>query len=167
MTESFPTIRATRVPACVTTVALAFLILASVSARADEAFERFQLWAECQPMQLVVVSSDDTARIGLTEDSIETAVRRRLRIARLHSGSSDHVLFVRVSVKGVAFSTDIWFEKWLTDPMSDVSSRAATWTAGKVGVHRGDANHLLGVVLQDVDTFIDEYLRVNESACSG
>ena len=168
LTKSFPAIRATPVSACVTTVALAILILVSVSARADEARDRFEFWAECQPMELVVEDlNDNAATIGLTEDSIEVAVRSRLRAARLYIESSDHFLYVNVNVHPVAFSTHVSFEKWLTDSMSGESAQGSTWSISSVGTHRKDANYILGGISQYVDTFIDEYLRVNESACSG
>ena len=169
MTKSSPAIRATPVSACVTTVALAVLILASVSARADETIDRFQLWAECRTMHLVVEGlHDDAARIGLTEDSIETAVRSRLRAARLYTTDfSFQYLYVHVSVRSFVFFTGIKFIKIMTDPRSNESGFAATWSTSSIGTHEKNSNYILGGVLQHVDEFIDEYLRVNESACSG
>ena len=171
VTKSSSAIRATRVFACVTTVALAILVLASVSARADEAFDRFKLWTECQPMQLVVEGlHDDAKKADLTEDLIETAVRSRLRAARLYTTdllSPHQYLYVRVNVLNFAFSTKIEFYKFLTDPRNNETGFAVTWDRGHIGTHGEDANYILGIVSQNVDTFIDEYLRVNESACSG
>ena len=170
LTKSSLAVRAIRVSAYVAAVALAILILVSVSARADEATDRFDLWAECKSMHLVVEGlPDDAATIGLTKDSIEAAVRSRLRAARLYTADfSPHYLYVRVTVLGLAFSTEMHFNKILADPLNDKLGSAITWSKVSLGTHKGeDPNYILGSLSQKADTFIDEYLRVNESACRG
>lgn len=154
--------------------------------------DRFQLWYACEPIYLIVESlPDHAAEWGLTREAITTAVRSRLRAARLYSrssrrsvpyrpGSIVHVsdsralLYVHVNSlsEGEAFSVDVEFKKRLSDwsrlpdpARSGEAGRATTWDTGSVG--QGDADYILSTVSQLTDRFIDEYLRVNASACQG
>ena len=40
-----------------------------------------------------------------------------------------------------------------------------TWDLGATGTHGGDAGYVLQTLSEFVDTFVVEYLRVNEAAC--
>ena len=42
---------------------------------------------------------------------------------------------------------------------------ASTWDTGSTGTHGNDPSYILSSVVRHTDKFIDEYLRVNESAC--
>lgn len=137
----------------------------------DRFRDRFQLWNACQPMNLVIESlDDDDVKMGLTHEAITTAVRSRLRAARLyHSESRGTYLYVNVNVlsgetRARAFSVSVEFKKWLLDPQLDGRGGFVT-TWDTTGVGWGGAAHILSVVSQYTDRFIDEYLRVNESAC--
>ena len=68
---------------CLWLVAASLLATASASTEEVSHYDRFQLWNDCRPMDLVVQSlSDDAADIGLVEDAIEIAARSLLRAAR-------------------------------------------------------------------------------------
>ena len=130
------------------------------------AHDRFALWNECAPTRLIVVTDEDN-KIGLTERAVATTARSRLRAARLYSPNvSDTALAVFVGAVGVAFRARVDFYKRLYDAKSGRSETAGTWNRIWMGQHGGDSAHILGKVALVVDIFIDEYLRVNESACA-
>ena len=65
-------------------------------------FDRFQLWSECRPLELVVEGLHNAAAdIGLEENRIETMARSRLRAARLYSDTPQlEYLYILVTVSG-------------------------------------------------------------------
>ena len=142
------------------------------------AIERFHLWADCGPMSLQVEGLDENAaKIGLSKEATETAMRSRLRAADLYtdkfwislSGGTRVVrpsLYLEVTVVGPAFSVSLQYRKFLRDVYhSGLQEYARTWIQSATGVHAGDANYILSAVSLLADKFIDEYLRVNENAC--
>ena len=135
---------------------------------------RFQLWHACQPIDLLVESpDDDEVKMGLTRESITTTVRSRLRAARLYRESTRPSPYLYVVINALprdrggdtAFSVRLEFRKHFFDRISYRAGSASTWDTGAVGW--GDAAYILSGVSQLMDEFIDEYLRVNESACQG
>ncbi len=75
-------------------------------------------------------------------------------------------MYVNTLSEGRAFNVELEFNKELSDPeLNGETGRATTWDTGTVG--QGDAAFILSVVSQLTDKFIDEYLRVNDSACQG
>jgi len=58
------------------------------------------------------------------------------------------------------------YKKVLYDPASERHWFAITWDLGRTGTHGSDSGFILSAVSEDTDKFIDEYLRVNEDACS-
>ena len=146
---------------------IAMLILA-VPARAENVtnYDRFQLWNDCRPMELMVEGLDkDAADIGLTKDAITVAVRSRLRAARLYTDRSWVSLYINVHVVGRAFHARVKYTKLLTDSKFDLGGLAPTWDTYVTGTHGRNSGFILSQVSQRVDKFIDEYLRVNEDAC--
>ena len=159
------------------TVALS-LMLAAPSGAADieTEIDRFQLWHACQSVGLVVEQlPDDAGKIGLRRPDIETAVRSRLRGARIYNDrSSSPYLYVNVNVVGAAFSVGFYFKRWVTvsvafwlkpKGMDGPAGPAATWNVGSAGTHGDAAGYVLSAVARHTDKFIDEYLRVNAGAC--
>ena len=149
---------------------------------------RFTYWTECSPLRLIVLIGDpeEAARIGLTEEAITTAVRSRLRAARLYTDTSNPevprlVILVRVVnskiVTGGAFNIDMALNKPRYDPLSGHSFPAGPGSllrlltnshSTDLGLHSGDSTGLafiLSAIGQKMDGFLDAYLRVNESAC--
>ena len=146
--------------------AAALFLAAPASAEEVSDHDRFMLWSACKPLRLVVESLDqDAADIGLAKDAIETAVRSRLRGARLYDAGGFEFLYVNVAVVGQAYSMRIAYHKLVLDFASEQIYPTETWHTGSVGTHGGDAGYVLSSVSRGVDEFIDEYLRVNAGSC--
>ena len=144
-----------------------FLLFAdSGSAENVTDYDRFRLWNNCQPMDLIVGSlSEDEEQIGLTKEKIAISVRSRLRATRLYDMSALPFLYVNVQVVGRAFSSFVEYNKIVTDHATGEENAAATWTTYGTGTHVGDPSYILSATAEHMDRFIDEYLRVNEDAC--
>ena len=134
--------------------------------------ERFQLFNECAPIDLIVEGLPDAAaNIDLTEERIQTLAESRLRAARMYDPSAVGYLYVRVGVttpggrRNGAYTAEVSFKKRLYDSASNQSGIATTWDTGGYGTHGGDAGYILQSVSEYLDRFILEYLRANESAC--
>ena len=72
--------------------------------------DRFQLFNECRPMDLLVEEvSSDADEIDLATASILAAVESRLRSARLYDSETplSPYLYVNVNVSGLAFSASL------------------------------------------------------------
>ena len=148
---------------------LALLLAPAAVGQDDKSeFARFQLFNDCNPMKLVVEDlHDDAGKIGLTKARLQAAAESRLRSARLYdSDATTAYLYVNVNVSGPAFSTSLQYKKLVLDLASVKNGYAATWNTGSTGTHGGDAGYILSSLSEDLDQFLVEYLRVNESACS-
>ncbi len=150
-------------------IATLALALVAVSASAEEVSDndRFQLWNECRPMDLVVEGLDqDAADIGLTVEEIETEVLKRLWAERLYDAERREYLYVRVTVgRSPSFSATIEYRRPVHEPVSDRMGFATTWDIGSVGTHDDGTNVILFTVWWHMDRFVDEYLWVNADAC--
>ena len=130
--------------------------------------DRFQLFNECRPMDLLVEGvSSDADEIDLAKASILAAVESRLRSARLYDSETplSPYLYVNVNVSGLAFHASLEYNKLFHDPVSDVTTMATTWDISSTGTHGGSSSYILSSISQHMDHFLVEYLRVNESAC--
>ena len=97
-------------------VSTSVLLADSASAASVTDYDRFRLWNNCQPMDLIVGSlSKGEVQIGLTKEEIAVAVRSRLRAARLYDTSALPFLYVNVHVVGRAFSGIVEYNKIVTD----------------------------------------------------
>ena len=153
----------------VAVLALSFVAPAAVGETADERLDRFELWAECEPMYLLVAPLKSRAEeIGLAREAVQTTVEARLRSARLYSDVHpvQTYLYVNANFVGNAFSIDLEFRKNVLDFFSNETLFAATWSYGGLGTHSEDANYILNSLSQNIDHFLVEYLRVNEEACA-
>ena len=128
--------------------------------------DKFALWNNCGPMSLSVEVSESAAKINLTKQDVETAVRSRLRAARLYDGEAFVALFVQVGVVGNAFGLDYVYAKPVMDLSSGLFDRNGTWLRTSYGTHGQESSYILSAISNTIDHFIDEYLRVNESGCS-
>ena len=153
-------------------MAVALLAAGSVTAQEEAVtdLDRFELWNECKPVELVVERLDeDAVAIGLSREDITVAARSRLRSARIYSTDPTATwLYIRVTVASFgAHSVQIGFRKALWDLITGERGSAETWNKGSIGTHgNGGAVFILSTVSQHLDQFIDEYLRVNAEACS-
>jgi len=154
--------------ACQLIGAAALFIAAAAETEEVTDLDRFQLWNDCAPMDLIVERlPDDATEIGLKKEAIETTVRSRLRAARLFDAGKSQFLYVNVIVTtGRAFSISFQYSKMIYDPASKSAGLAITWDSSGTGTHGSDSGYILSGVAEYIDEFIDEYLRVNEDACS-
>ena len=155
----------------------AALALTATSASAEEVSDRdrFKLWNGCRAVDLLVEGlTDDSGKIGLHHEDIETAVRSRLRGARIFNDDAGPYLYVNVHVVGRAHAIDFTFNRyveaaipfWLKpEGMGQLTGFASTWSTGSTGTHGSAAGFILSFVAKHSDEFIDEYLRVNADAC--
>ena len=147
---------------------------------AEEAEEAFKLWNDCQPIAFSVhlQGKSEASKIGLTKEAIETAVRSRLRGARIFRNNPDlrsqpltlernGFLQVSVTLTTASLGMSMRFEKVMTDEASGYVGWTPTgWRRGLLGGHADDGYYVLSAITPEIDGFIDDYLRVNESACS-
>ena len=74
--------------------------------------DRFHLWNDCKPLELVVENlNNDAAEIGLTGEAIKTTVRSRLRGARIYGKDWNAWLYVNVGTSNPAFNMSLEFKK--------------------------------------------------------
>ena len=154
----------------ITLVVVAALIASPLAAAEKISnFDRFQLWADCEPIALIVEKLEHKARFGLTKDAVLTTVRSRLRAARIYDdGSPDSFLHVEVGILrnkpgNQTYVVGFKYHKVMKDAASGVESFASVWNEVRFGY--GDHVSVLAVVSRYADKFIDEYLRVNRDAC--
>ena len=60
-------------------------------------FDKFMLWSECKPIPLTVEDlglGDDAEKIGLSKEAIETAIRSRMRAARIYSENTKNIFLM-------------------------------------------------------------------------
>ena len=153
-----------------TSVALALFFFVSDAAgqgMSSEGVARFQLFADCQPMYLLVEDlPSDASDIGLTQESIQAAAESRLRSARLYDSDPFPYLYINVNVVGKAFAIILEYNKIVYDPLSGLNFSAPTWDSSITGTHGGSrANFILSSVSELMDKFLVEFLRVNEESC--
>lgn len=126
------------------------------------------LYTACQPIALVVESlPDGAADIGLSKQAVVNAGESRLRSARIYDQSAQAYLYININVVGGAHSIDLRLNKVLFDPLTQSQIAAVTWTLGGTGTHGRNAQYILGGLSEYLDSFLVDFLRVNESACDG
>ena len=133
----------------------------------EERYARFELFADCGPMRLVVEELNEAAtKIGLTREAIQAAAESRLRSARLYSAEAVPHLYIQVTVAGQAFNAATQYKKRVHDPLSGFRFLAPTWNISSTGTHGGNSGYILSGVSRYLDQFLVEFLRVNEEACA-
>ena len=151
----------------VAVLALSFVAPAAVGETAEETYARFQLFANCEPMDLLVEGLPPAAtEIGLNMEKIQAAVESRLRAARLYDSDADLYLYVNVNVAGRAFHSSVEYYKAYFDSYSKSSNYASGWSKSITGTHGGEGGNILSTVSELIDLFLVNYLRVNEEACT-
>ena len=134
-------------------------------------FDRFQLFNNCERMSLEVVlaPSESADAIKLTKERLQFATESRLRSAQLFKSDGGFpVLAVEVDVGDQAFLTSLGYNKTLFDPASGKGGFATVWRESMLGTHgQNGAEFILSGLSELIDEFLTEYLRVNESACTG
>ena len=140
----------------------------------DTEKDRFELWSNCDAMNLDVTFQKMDDSSGLTKETIVTLIRSRLRAARLFSDGtietgipSGGVLRVHVHTVGLAYTVQFEFMKsFIIDTTSNIISPVAvTWETDMLGTHNASSNQIISTISKNIDHFIDEYLRINADAC--
>ena len=132
-----------------------------------EKLNRFQLFTNCKPVELLVENLPQSATgIGLTKSDIIAAAESRLRSARIYTAeASNSYLYVNVTATKLAYSISFEFKKMVLDLFSGHNSFAGTWDTGSMGTHGGSSTYILSNIAKHMDQFIVQFLRVNEKAC--
>ena len=99
-------------------LALSFMAPATAEETFEERYARFQLFANCTPMDLYVSVSSEAEEIGLKATSVRAAAESRLRSARLYDSEMSFHLSVTANVVGAAFSAKLEYSKYFTDAVS-------------------------------------------------
>ncbi len=155
--------------------------------------EAFSLFNDCRPIFMQASVSENN--FGLAEERIRTLAESHLRVAGLMFPSpvfhphpdpvqaaagveliyvdpeemrrrSRFLLYVSVDTfeDGRAYRTSVTVSKGVTDSISGIYGLAQTWSVGSYGLN-GTAGGILQTISEQIDEFINEYLRVNKSAC--
>ena len=136
-------------------VALALSLSASgeTGGTFSQRFERFQLLANCEPMDLHLsgLSDSDAKAIGLTKQSVQAAAESRLRAARLYLEDASYALDINVTLTDRAFGIDVGYNKFVYDPISGEAFLSRTWRTGSTGTHGGDSNYILSAISGHLD----------------
>ena len=139
-----------------------------------EARDLFALWNECRPIsfELKFYNLAKAKDLDLTRKEVNEMVRNRIRAARIYTEDYEPPtgkrleIGVRVGSKAnPAFSYLMIFVKQLKDEETGLNLDAASWLKEALEPHRGESAVILYHISQALDEFINEYLRVNESAC--
>ena len=129
--------------------------------------QRFELFANCQPLYLLVESLPEHAnRIGLKKIDIILAAESRLRSARIYTDRVlAPVLYINVNVVGLAYNVSFELKKIVYDALSGKTGDATTWVISATGTHGQHKDAILNAVDDFMDLFILEFLRANDKAC--
>ena len=151
--------------------------------------ERFFLWNDCRPMGASAYLWSDDAEsnlsnlpengllrdlerslgaslFGLSRENVMSAVRDRFKATHLvQDAGAATKLFVSARVTGNKVRIKVSYSKPVRDLISGVEFYTATWETQSAGEHGRDSRRILAQVVEEVDKFIDEYLRVNREAC--
>ena len=130
--------------------------------------ERFQLFNNCKPLELVIETlSADELEVGLTQEGIEFRVVSGLHAAQLYDPDVTPFgafLYVQVSVLGRGYVVITELNKLVVDSATISRGFAATWGLKTIGTGAW-ADTILGVVDEHLGDFIRQYLRVNREVC--
>lgn len=149
------------------TAILASCVMSSVTYGATTEAEREEFIRQalltCGPINLLVEGlSRDAQKIGLTKASLESIAKSRLSAAGVHDPESIPYLYLNLNVVGRAYGLSIRFRQRIQNKL--IGRRFATvWQLSGVGTHGGNADHIKNVLRDDLDSFMVEFLTVNDS----
>lgn len=167
MTRGFPANIKLGVLIALAAIALLFVAPSVADETAENAFARFQLFDNCQPIKFAVGhSSKESNAFELTKESIENIVESRLRSARIYEVGAPTRLFIEVHVISSAFTVAVKYYKPVQDLNSKIVRFTPTWVTETFGTHGHDSGFILNIVAEFMEKFLVEYLRANEEACA-
>jgi len=133
----------------------------------EEEGDRFQLFTRCSPVfPTVAVERSSPYVENLADSDLEEVVYSGLRSAELlKEGESPPLLYVAIGILHWAYVVRVELLKVVTDPGTDIKGAATTWRTYRYGIHSGDPAFVISSLSTAVQTFVDEYLRVNAMFC--
>jgi len=137
--------------------------------RAQDQDERENLTDIREINVLVENLTDDVEAAGLTRRTLETSIERRLEERRVPLGSSRSAADLYVSVDThlsatglYAYCVEVSVQELVTIEGNQLRTLADVWEVGSLGtVGRANLPQVEQVVLQIVDSFIEDYLDMN------
>ena len=163
----------------VTALALLVALGAAGTATAvsDEGFELFELFAQCDPMDVKIRDQRHEAlpKVDLTTGEITNLVEGRLQAAQLFVPAPKQIperlqhLGITLHVVGGAFNLLVHLERFVANLGSDerrgLPGYPIVWFRSSTGQHGGDKHFIMGKISQILDEFIAKYLEANEKSC--
>lgn len=153
-------------------LAAAALALAAPPATAQETtaerrLDRFQLFTKCAAVFPTVSVERSSPYLEDLEDAdLEEIVHGGLRTAGLlGEREGPPYLFVTVGILHWAYVARVELMKEVTDPLTQLPGYATTWREYRYGIHSGDPSFVKSSLGNAFNTFVDEYLRVNDLYC--
>lgn len=136
---------------------------------ADRRLDRFQLFTRCDPVFPKVSVERSSPYVENLEDAdLEEVVHAGLRNAGLLSEKEvPPFLYVTVGILHWAYVARVELMKEVTDPLTKLGGAATTWREYRYGIHSGDPGFVISSLSNAFNTFLDEYIRVNDLYCSG
>jgi len=149
--------------------AILLLLLISAPAGAQSVSESGLETANYKYVAVVIERlSADAGSLGLTEDRIRTRVELRLRSAGLTPGNDITKnlasLYVNVNVGGSAYSAAVEYKRQVIFITGNRRYRylATTWESASIGTHARSAVYIMNALDQNLDKFLNEYLKANQ-----
>ena len=139
----------------------------------DYDVDLFQLWNDCDPIRLLVeLLPEGAKKIGMTRERIQTMAESRLRAARIYSPIGIGYLYVNLNYLDtnagaynlIASFKPLVYRDWIGDHIAKKNS-ASTWDSTYLGVSAGNSVFIMQTISEQIDEFINEYLRVNADSC--
>ncbi len=153
-------------------------VLVAMPSAAEEVtdFDRFRLWNECRPIYLAAGSFQmDRETLGLNNEEFTALARMRFEASDAahllrpddeeRDWQAPAVEFWGLQGEDKPLYVTATFYKPVMDIASGVTVRRETWK--NWGDRYNGEKHPVEKLVDQVDTFIDEYLRVNAEACGG
>lgn len=117
---------------------------------------------------IVADLNEDAKQLGLREQIISSKVELRLRqngIIPIDTWSFERnfFLYIHIMVVGEAFSFEINIQRWVYYFIKnkEYSIFATTWKKGITGTHSNNESFILNKLLDGIDMFCNEFLKVN------
>ena len=103
---------------------------------------------------------------GEPPETIANVVESRLRAMSLFKPMVNQHIFVSVNLVGDTSSTLVYLVRHVSDTSFGHGGLAIVWYTGSSGTHDGKSQFILRSLSRHLDTFIIQYLRVNEKECA-
>ena len=159
-----------------TALAVLFILPAVLAEAEVGSGDILELCTSAEKIKLIVEDvPSDAVEIGLTTARIQNVAESRLRAARIYDSEGSDILHIQPNAiaptftsgqkigdgQSVAAAYELGFNKLVFDFDVQEIGYAETWHEGAILL--GDADYIVQAISEAVDSFISEFLRVNES----